>query len=183
MLTAKKCYHRRRDTVCQTDLSRKEDQAVMSLFLKTVVADLVREGFFGERKPGYTIMCTESRVHQDREWTRYGATEKQRRQVTKELRNSLTARNHEPIFWAGLRLPPGFRLGERFGGRGARRTPAPQNTSLWISASLPGYSQNHHQAVVYFFFGPEAHAASGTYFLEKRHGSWRILWRDFRYYA
>ena len=48
---------------------------------------------------------------------------------------------------------------------------------------LPAYSEDRATALVRFGFGPTPHGACGTYFLEKKGGSWKILWSKLSFFA
>jgi hypothetical protein len=53
----------------------------------------------------------------------------------------------------------------------------------YVSAWLPGYSQDGRSAVVRFWFGPSAHGAIATYRLTRKGGHWKIDWHKLAYYA
>lgn len=52
----------------------------------------------------------------------------------------------------------------------------------WVQVAMPGYSKDRSKAILRFWFGPTPHGAAGTYLVERRKGSWVVLWRDFAHY-
>ncbi|MBC8066395.1 MAG: ankyrin repeat domain-containing protein [Chlorobia bacterium] len=53
----------------------------------------------------------------------------------------------------------------------------------WVRPWLPGYSKDRTKAVFTFWCGPSPHGASGTCFLEKSGGKWRVKWLDMAFYV
>lgn len=94
--------------------------------------------------------------------------------VSMELYNNLKARNSRKITLNAIDLK-GVRMGPP-----SRGHPQAQG---YVSFWLPAYSEDGVTALVRFGFGPTAHGACGTYFLEKRGGTWTVLWRKLSYYA
>jgi hypothetical protein len=54
----------------------------------------------------------------------------------------------------------------------------PRPSAAW----LPGYSADHQHAVVRLLLPWSIHSATGTFFLSKDSGKWRVVWRTFEYY-
>jgi hypothetical protein len=53
----------------------------------------------------------------------------------------------------------------------------------YAQAWLPGYSTDSKQAVLRFWFGPNAHGATATYMLIKHKNQWKIKWHNLAFYA
>ena len=92
--------------------------------------------------------------------------------VSMELYNNLKARNSRKITLNAIDL------------KGVRMVP-PNDAQArpYVSFWLPAYSEDGITALVRFGFGPTAHGACGTYFLEKKGSAWKVLWRKLSYYA
>jgi hypothetical protein len=107
--------------------------------------------------------------------------------VSMELYNNLKARNNRkitlnPIEGKGVRMGPRVEVRIREARTETFEKTYPQARG-YVSFWLPAYSEDGITALVRFGFGPTAHSACGTYFLEKKGGSWKILWRKLSYFA
>jgi ankyrin repeat protein len=105
--------------------------------------------------------------------------------ITLEMRRHLHQRNTEPTSIAGFK-PTSKHILLRSEGQVSTRfnfhDKAPQ-AKAWVKAYLPGYSPSRDRAVLRFWLGPSPHGASGTYFLTKQDGMWRVKWREFAFYV
>lgn len=52
-----------------------------------------------------------------------------------------------------------------------------------IRTFLPGFSADKTRAFLRFGIGIMEHGASGTVFLKKSNGKWKVVWREFSYYV
>jgi len=108
--------------------------------------------------------------------------------VPMELYNQLKARNSRKISLNPIDSPRVQMISRDqipWGERGFGETLEGKfpEARAYVRMWLPAYSAEGTSALVRFAFSPTPHGACGTYFLERKKGSWTVLWRNFAYYA
>lgn len=112
--------------------------------------------------------------------------DRQANDITLEMRRSLFSRRSDFLTWKAFSWQSSHILvwdKEKFKETYGQFRKEPETIKAWVQPFLPGYSKQRDQAVLRFWFGPTPHGASGTYFLVKRAGKWRVQWRDFAFYV
>ena len=108
-----------------------------------------------------------------------------RKEVTPVMRRSLVLRNQNPVSLNGFKVT-GSRIVVVDQSDVAKWFPGgfdSRKARMHVETYLPGYSDDGLLAVVRFWFGPSPHGATGTYFLTRARGAWKILWREFSFYV
>jgi ankyrin repeat protein len=105
--------------------------------------------------------------------------------ITREIRVQLQQRNgaSTPLTGLGPHDPHIVLVDEKSTGWMARFQETHPHVRAWVQIYLPAYSPQHDAVVLRFEAGPSAHGMSGTYFLVRSDGRWRVKWRHFASYA
>ena len=114
----------------------------------------------------------------------------QGRKLSPELLKALRVRNTGKN-WVSVPFSyKGFRLNKRVtikdlwvGPKDSLNLTTFKGYKGYFEAFAPGFSKDGERACVRAWVGPSSHGATVTYALELRKGIWKVLWREYSFYA
>lgn len=164
-----------------------DDFEVIETALVALLDDSDRGLFFDPKARRTLAIVTSSvgdftSVHDSQLSSNVGA--ERAKEISLEMRVHLNERNSLPVPLEEYRArDPRIQPTAEASGRRENMIADMKANRAWVHPWLPGYSKDGKKAIFTFWCGPSSHGASGTCFLEKTDGKWRVKWLGIAFYA